>query len=63
MTKLKDRMLKDLFAILAELESGALDDNQRLKETQIVKLEMLYNYLGEDIPEEYWEKIETIIFE
>ena len=54
--KTKQEILKDLFATLAELESGSVSGG--LKRYLKVKLETLYNVMGEDVPEEYWQRIE-----
>lgn len=54
--KTKNEILKDLMCILAELQSGI--DDKYLEEIQATKLSVLYDILGEDVPEEYWEQIE-----
>lgn len=48
-----------LYVILAELQSGTLKGN--MKAMQQVRLELLYDILGEEVPEEYWEQIEKEI--
>ena len=57
--KTKQEILKDLFATLTELKEGV--DNPSLDTYLKVKLETLYNVLGEDVPEEYWDEIEEIL--
>lgn len=56
----KQYMLKQLYATLAELESGVLDgeSNRDLKLIQRSKLETLYDILEDDVEEDYWERIE-----
>ena len=57
--KTKQEILKDLFATLTELQNGVKENN--LRNHLKVKLEVLYDVLGEDVPEEYWEQIEELI--
>lgn len=57
--KTKQEILKDLFATLGELQHGV--DNSDLETYLKTKLETLYNILGEDVPEEYWDEIEVIL--
>lgn len=57
--KSKNELLKMLYVILAELQSGTLKENMRVE--QQVRLELLYDILGDEIPEEYWEQIEKEI--
>jgi len=57
--KTKQEILKDLFDTLAELESGKVANG--LKRYLKVKLETLYEVMGEDVPEEYWDRIEKAI--
>ena len=57
--KTKQEILKDLFATLTELKEGV--DSPSLDTYLKVKLETLYNVLGEDVPEEYWDEIEEIL--
>lgn len=54
--KSKEEILKDLLATLAELQSGV--SGEILKTYLETKLSILYDILGEDVPEEYWEQIE-----
>ena len=57
--KTKQEILKDLFVTLAELQSktAAAELEKYLK----IKLQILYDILGEDVPAEYWEQIEELI--
>jgi len=57
--KTKQEILKDLFVTLAELQSKTASEN--LEKYLKIKLEILYDILGEDVPSEYWEQIEDII--
>jgi hypothetical protein len=57
--KTKQEILKDLFCTLAELQSGTASGD--LENYLRIKLETLYNLMGEDVPEEYWEQIEKEI--
>lgn len=57
--KSRQELLKMLYTILAELQSGTLRGN--MKARQQVRLELLYDILGEEIPEEYWGQIEKEI--
>ena len=59
--RLMQKMKADLFAILAELQSGHLSGNLRLiKKSQ---LSLLFEYLSENIDEIYWESIQKILSE
>lgn len=60
MASLKQKMIADLLIYLAEYESGVLDSNQTLKELQRCKIQTIYHYVGESVPEEYWESLENI---
>lgn len=59
----KQYMLKQLYATLVELESGALDEESKrdLKLMQCSKLETLYDILEDEVDEEYWSRIEEFI--
>lgn len=57
--KTKNELLKRLLTILSELEYGVT--NARLKATLEIKLGMLYDILGEDVPSEYWDRIEECL--
>ena len=57
--KTKQELLKILYTTLAELQSGTLKGE--MKSRQQVRLELLYDILGEEVPESYWEQIEKEI--
>lgn len=59
--KSKQEIIAMLMSILTELQGGSLAGDAR--EAQKIKLELLYDILDEDVPEEYWEDIENIIYE
>lgn len=59
--KTKQELFSMLFSVLAELQSGTLDKKPELKAWQQTRLELLYDILGEEVPEEYWEQIEKEI--
>ena len=59
--KTKQELLSMLFCTLTELQSGVLDRNPELTVRQQTRLELLYEILGEEVPEEYWEQIEKEI--
>lgn len=54
--KSKEEILKDLLATLNELQNGV--SGEILKTYLETKLSILYDILGEDVPEEYWDQIE-----
>lgn len=67
--KTKEELLQMLFAKLAELQN--LTSNCLTTETNWqqeilanklqAEVALLYDILGEDVPEEYWEQIEEVI--
>lgn len=59
--KSEQEIKKHLFAILTELQSGTVKGDLKIRLQG--KLDVLYDILGEDVPEEYWEQIETAIYE
>ena len=67
--KTKQELLEMLFAKLAELQDinkQPLNNNTVVQTTQLVQrlqieVALLYDILGEDVPEEYWEQIEEEI--
>ena len=60
--KSKEELLKMLFVRLAELQHGAIKiDNPEYAETEKTELKLLYEILGDDVPEAYWEQIEKEI--
>ena len=51
-----------LFAKLAELQDGRIKTvNPPVAEILRTELNLLWEILGEDVPEEYWEQIEEEI--
>ena len=56
--KTKKELLRMLFIRLAELESGTVEKNSRLELLLQNELSLLYEILGEDVDEEYWNRIE-----
>ena len=55
--KSKEYVVQQLLITLQELEAGSISNH--LKEVLRVKLEVYYSLLDEeDIPEEYWDRIE-----
>lgn len=60
--KTKQELLQMLFSRLAELQDGkAKQDKPNLAEKLKIELALLYDILGEEVPEEYWEQIEEVI--
>lgn len=59
--KSKNEILSKLFSILAELESGTAEEPE-LRNYLIAQLAVLYEILGDDVPEEYWERIEEWLY-
>lgn len=60
--KTKEQLLRMLFEILAELQSGTTKSNKCLDASLRTKLELLYEILEDEVPEEYWEQIENEIY-
>lgn len=60
--KTKEELLQMLFAKLAELQNmikiGVQPSLLMVLQTEVA---LLYDILGEDVPEEYWEQIEEVI--
>lgn len=57
--KSKEEILKDLYATLAELQGTSWnEENKDLEKYLRIKLTVLYDILGEEVPEEYWEQVE-----
>lgn len=54
-------MYSKLFATLAELQSGTTENNSGLDLQLRHNLELLYDILDDEVPEEYWEQIEKEI--
>lgn len=56
--KSKEEILKMLFATLAELQSGTTKSNKPLDTKLRTELRLLYDILGDEVPEEFWGQIE-----
>ena len=60
--KTKQELLQMLFAKLAELQDGRIRHaNPEIYDRLRTELSLLYDILGDDVPEEYWEQIEEMI--
>ena len=60
--KTKQELLEMLFAKLAELQDGRIKTvNPTIAKRLQTELNLLWDILGEDVPEEYWEQIEEEI--
>ena len=60
--KTKQELLEMLFAKLAELQDGRIKTvNPIIAKKLQVELNLLWDILGEDVSEEYWEQIEEEI--
>lgn len=67
--KTKQELLEMLFAKLAELQDinkQPLNNNTVIQTSQLaqrlrIEVALLYDILGDDVPEEYWEQIEEEI--
>lgn len=60
--KTKQELLEMLFAKLAELQDGRIKTvNPIIAKKLQTELNLLWDILGEDVPEEYWEQIEEEI--
>lgn len=57
--KNKDDILKDCMCVLAELEHGV---DEHLESYLKAKLSVYVDILGEDIQEEYWERLDEFCF-
>lgn len=58
--KTKPELLKMLYSRLSELQDGGVkENNPTLAEKLKIELALLYDILGDDVPEEYWAQIET----
>lgn len=64
--KTKGELLQMLFSKLAELQNLNKNEETNWKEEILIprlraEVALLYDILGEDVPEEYWEQIEEVI--
>ena len=62
----KDEILKMFYSRLAEIQHYQREDTDMIGtntyEVVLIELELLYNILGEDVPEEYWEQTEDALY-
>jgi len=59
-----EEMLKMLYERLAELQDGRIKiANPSFAQQERIELALLYDILGEDVPEEYWKQVEKEIEE
>ena len=60
--KTKQELLQMLYSRLAELQDGRIrHTNTEMYAKLRIELALLYDILGEEVPEEYWEQIEEVI--
>ena len=60
--KSKKELLSMLYSKLEELQDGRIKKkNNEFAEQLKIELALLYDVLGEDVPEEFWEQIEKEI--
>ena len=60
--KTKQEILSMLYSRLAELQDGRIKTiNPTMAKKLQVELNLLWDILGDDVPEEYWEQIEEEI--
>ena len=60
--KTKQQILSMLYSRLAELQDGRIKTvNPTMAKKLQVELNSLWDILGNDVPEEYWEQIEDEI--
>ena len=60
--KTKQELLQMLYSRLAELQDGRIrHTNPEMYAKLRIELALLYDILGEEVPEEYWEQIEEVI--
>ena len=60
--KTKQEILSMLYSRLAELQDGRIKTiNPTMAKKLQAELNLLWDILGEDVPEEYWEQIEEEI--
>ena len=57
--KTKEELLKMLFVRLALLKYGGIKiENPEYAKQEAIELALLYDILGDDVPEGFWEQIE-----
>ena len=60
--KTKQELLQMLYSRLAELQDGRIKTvNATVAKKLQTELNLLWDILGEEVPEEYWEQIEAEI--
>ena len=60
--KTKQEILSMLYSRLAELQDGRIKTvNPTMAKMLQTELNLLWDILGDDVPEEYWEQIEEEI--
>ena len=60
--KSKQELLSMLFSRLAELQHGGIKvEHPEYAKQEANELALLYDILGDEVPEEYWEQIENEI--
>lgn len=60
--KTKQELLAMLFSRLAELQDGRIKkNNPEYAKQEKIELSLLYDILGDEVPEEYWDQIEEEI--
>lgn len=60
--KTKQEILSMLYSRLTELQDGRIKTiNPTMAKKLQVELNLLWDILGDDVPEEYWEQIEEVI--
>ena len=58
--KTREELLSMLYVRLAELQDGRVkEQNPDLAVQLNTELQLLYEILGDEVPEEYWEQIEA----
>lgn len=62
--KTKQELLQMLYSRLAELQDGRIrHSNPDMYDKLRTELALLYDILGEEVPEEYWGQIEEILYD
>lgn len=60
--KTKQELLSMLFSRLAELQHGGIKiNNPDYAKQEAIELALLYDILGDEVPEGFWEQIENEI--
>ena len=60
--KTQQELLQMLYSRLAELQDGRIKTvNPIIAKKLQTELNLLWDILGDDVPEEYWEQIEEVI--